>query len=224
MVARCRWSLDFFARGVDEGLAGAVGRATGALITVWRGAVHTVVDRAAGVVCDTGVLIIVEVAAGEWSTVWAITLGHASSGVAAVFDDGGGANWADWSSDVAENFTLAGWSNLVRWHTGVAVEVTDKVAKAATVCVACGSLNALASSFVAVTAFLAHAIVGAGLWDTSVALVALKAHSAGLICASILIVTGPRTYASTALLVAEATAWALCIGDTNVVAAFRNTA
>jgi hypothetical protein len=119
---------------------------------------------------------------------------------------------------------LAGWANFVWWHAGVAVKVADKVAEAAAVCVASCSLDALSSAFIAVAALLAHTVVGAGLWDTGVSVVALKAHSAGLIGTSSTIVTSPRTYAGSACFVAEASTWAVRVGSTNFIASLWNTA
>lgn len=171
-----------FAVVVGEALTSTVGVAAGAGVVLWSGAVESLVDRAAGIVCDAGVLISVEVAALEWSTVWAICLGHAASDVAAVFDDCSGASWADRSNYVAvSKFRLAGWASLINRDTGVAVGVADKVAWAVTKVVADCGFDALTDSLVAVASFLAAFVTSARLWDTSVTVVTLEAHSADFV-------------------------------------------
>lgn len=214
--------LERFAVVELEGLTGAVKGAAGAGVTAWCCAVHAFVDGSAGSVGDTCALVIVEVAAGEGSPIGTLTLGHALSCVASVFDDGGRANGADGSQAVTRDCALAGGSDFARWHTGVAVGVANQGAGAVTKSVTSGGLNALANTFVAVTSFEAHAVVGAGLRDAGTALVALKAHAAGINVSAW--VTGPSTYTGATLLVAVASAWAAVVGGTSVIGALRNTA
>jgi len=89
--------------------------------------------------------------------------------------------------------------------------------------VAGSGLDAVTGGLVAVATFLAHAVVGAGLRYAGVALVALKAHAAVKVGVGVVVVAAPRTYAVAALLVAEAAAWAGCVGITNVVASLGDT-